>query len=89
MQPIMLRGRINEEGELLVKIPTELPSGDVTVAIEYDHDDSEQVSSMTRAQFMEWLKNTPPPEPWGEDGSENAAQYIHNLRHQSAIRLDE
>jgi hypothetical protein len=37
--------------------------------------------AMTLAEVAEWLRSTPPPEPWGDlRDDEDAAEYIHRMR---------
>jgi hypothetical protein len=45
---------------------------------------------MTPQEFVDWLNAAPPVEPWGDlDEEEDAAEYVHRMRRESAIRLDE
>lgn len=42
------------------------------------------------AELAAWLEDNPPEEPWGDIGEdEDAAEYVHRMRRQSTIQLDE
>jgi hypothetical protein len=98
MTTLELRGRITENGNLEVHLPSGLPAGEVIVRIDVRHDlpqkeqpwSDEEISEMLnpkRSSFkelVEWLETNPPTEPWGElDDSQDAAEYIHKLRQTS------
>jgi hypothetical protein len=43
-----------------------------------------------RAEFIAWLDANPPEEPWGDlKDNEDASEYVHRMRRQSTIWLDE
>jgi hypothetical protein len=43
-----------------------------------------------RAEFIAWLDAHPPEEPWGDlKDDEDAGEYVHRMRRQSTIWLDE
>jgi hypothetical protein len=46
--------------------------------------------SMPRAEFIAWLDANPPEDPWGDlTDDEDAGAYVHRMRRQSTIWLDE
>jgi hypothetical protein len=48
------------------------------------------VPMMDRAAFIRWLEDTPIPEPWGDlDESQDAGEYVHEMRRRDIERLDE
>ncbi len=105
MTTLELQGRITENGDLELRLPAGLPAGEVTVRIVVPDDspDKEQqpwtdaeIREMLRPrrstfkQLVEWLDTNPPTESWGGlSDDEDAAEYIHKLRHQSGFTLDD
>ena len=54
----------------------------------------EEINEMTQSkrssfkEMVEWLESNPLVEPWGElDESEDAAEYVHKMRHQTHFTL--
>lgn len=44
----------------------------------------------TFKEMVEWLDSNPPTEPWGDlRDDEDAAEYVHRMRRQSMIQLEE
>ena len=44
----------------------------------------------TFKEMVEWLDANPPTEPWGDlRDDEDAAEYVHRMRRQSTIQLEE
>ena len=42
------------------------------------------------AELAAWLENHPAEEPWGDlNDDEDAADYVHRMRRQTAIQLDD
>lgn len=105
MTTLELRGRITENGDLEVHLPTGLPVGEVTIHIEVPSPgvdweqqpwSDEEIHEMMQPkrsslkQLVEWLNTNPPTEPWGGlSGDDDAAEYVHNLRHQTSFNLPE
>jgi hypothetical protein len=45
---------------------------------------------LPRAEFIAWLAVNPPDETWGDlQADEDAGDYVHRMRRQSAVWLDE
>lgn len=45
---------------------------------------------MSREDFVAWLDANPPTEPWGDlADDEDTGEYIHRMRRQSSVALDE
>ena len=89
---IELHGRITEFGTLEVTLPKGIAPGDVTVWIKRSAPDvawtDEEIQAIKDAapktfrELAAWLRTAPPTEPWGGlRDDEDAAEYIHNLRH--------
>jgi hypothetical protein len=105
MTTLELRGRINEQGELEIELPTGLPRGEVTVRIDvpgesasWEHqswteEEIRELMSPKRKTFrelVEWLDANPPTDSWADlRDNEDGADYIHRMRRQSGIVLDE
>ncbi len=103
MTIVELKGRITKKGKLEVELPAGLPAGEVTVWIEVHDEDREhqpwtedeirELIKPRRKTFRElviWLDNNPSSEPWGDlSDDESAADYIHRMRRESRITLDE
>jgi len=104
MTTVDLRGRITEDGALEVRLPAGLLPGDVLVRLRIpDHETGPEVPRtdeevqrlmsrppMSRDEFLAWLAATPPDESWGDlANDEDAAEYVHERRRQSAVILDE
>jgi hypothetical protein len=48
------------------------------------------VPAMDRAAFIRWLEETPIPEPWGDlEESQDAGEYVHEMRRRGIERLEE
>jgi hypothetical protein len=102
MATLRLQGQITEEGELIVQLPSGLPAGRVIVQIEVTAEAADQswtddeirkfmaAEPMSREDFITWLDTHPAPEPWGDlRDDEDAGEYVHRMRRQSTIWLDE
>jgi len=103
MTILELHGRITESGELEVQLPAGLPPGDVTVRVEvpnvatdWEHQSwtDEEIQELTARkhktfkELVDWLDANPPTEPWGGlQDDEDAADYIHRIRHQTSFNL--
>src|SRR5258707_7843270 len=102
MTTLELRGRITEEGDLEIRLPAGLPAGEVTVRIdvptmndwEQQPRTDEEINEMIQPkrssfkEMVEWLESNPPVELWGELGeSEDAAEYVHKMSHQTHFTL--
>lgn len=47
-------------------------------------------AKLTFAELAAWLESNPPEEPWGDIGeNEDASDYVHRMRRQSTIQLDD
>ncbi len=105
MTMLELQGQITEEGELIVRLPAGLPAGKVTVRIEVPAESPDwehqpwteneirslmETKPMPRQEFLAWLDSNPSPEPWGDlQDDEDAGDYIHRMRRQSTVWLEE
>lgn len=105
MATLELRGKITESGHLEIQLPAGLPVGEVTVRIEVlAHDTNWEnqmwtkeeierlmtLKPMPRDEFLAWLDANPPTETWADlRDDEDAAEYIHRMRHQSSFTLAE
>jgi len=51
---------------------------------------SQHEKKMTFKELADWLEAHPPEEPWGDlKDDEDAGEYVHRMRRQSTIWLDE
>lgn len=49
-----------------------------------------QLPKPTFAELAAWLDEHPPEEPWGDiEDDENAADYVHRMRRQTVVQLDD
>jgi hypothetical protein len=49
-----------------------------------------QLPKPTFAELAEWLNEHPPEEPWGDiEDNEDAAEYVHRMRRQTVVQLDD
>lgn len=52
--------------------------------------DESQLPKPTFAELAAWLEDNPPGESWSDiKDDEDAADYVHRMRRQSAIQLDD
>ena len=88
-----------------MNLPPGLPPGKVTVHLDVPEQASDwenqpwtdeeinellSLKPMPMKDFLAWLDANPPTEPWGGlRDDEDAAEYVHRLRRQSAFILDE
>src|SRR5260221_9222577 len=105
MTTLELDGRINENGDLEVRLPAGLPAGEVKVRIElpdpennweqepWTEDEIKEMMTPKRKtikEVMEWLESNPPTEEWGGmEPEDDPAEFIHNLRRQNTIILED
>lgn len=97
MQVLELRGRITPDGTLEVNLPAGLPTGDIMVqirigdvAVNANSEILGMLKPLPRDEFLRWLGENVPDEAWSElADDQDAAEYVHNLRRQSAITLDD
>ena len=103
MTVLELKGRITRSGKLEVQLPEGLPAGEVTIRIEVRGEDWEQQlwtedeirelikpKRKTFRELVEWLDTNPPSELWADlKDDEDAGEYIHRMRRQTGIILDE
>jgi hypothetical protein len=103
MTIVELKGRITNKGKLEVELPQGLPAGEVTVRIEVHDEDREhqpwtedeireliKPKRQTFRELVAWLDKNPSSELWGDmRDDESAADYIHRVRCETGITLDE
>lgn len=105
MTTIELKGVITAQGTLEVDLPSGVPSGEVTVRIDLPASTTDSIKPtwtpeelrellsmkpLPREEFLAWLDANPPEEPWGDLApNEDVGEYIHRLRRQDAVLLDE
>ncbi len=102
MNILNLRGRITEDGKIEVDIPGEFPRGEVDIqlnsraAVEPWTDEeiqnllSPSTPRTTIQEMLAWREANPPTEPWGDiRDDEDASDYVHRMRREDTIQLDE
>ncbi len=105
MAALELDGQINENGDLEVHLPDGLPAVKVRVRIDFPDSENkqdeepwtdEEIREMltprrkTMKEVIEWLDANPPTEEWGGMNPEDdPAAFIHNLRRQNQVILED